>query len=155
MNYKAVIIGGDFSLLDCIVTRQHKQSDHSSLVSFLCLYLAVFLNIFQGFVMSPVCSCSRSTRRLSLGWRSCPAELLDQQESPLPTASAAPPSSHLTDACRRKTPPSHSLSLNDTCRRKTPSHYPSLSFTFTHSLSSSPICFFPFVTLFCLFVVFF
>lgn len=137
-------------------TRLHYHSTTQAVGSFISRVLSpVFLNIFQGFVMSPVCSCSRSTRRLSLGWRSCPAELLDQQESPLPTASAAPPSSHLTDACRRKTPPSHSLSLTETCRRKTPWHYPlSLSFTFTHSLSSSPIRFFLFVTLFCLFGVF-
>lgn len=83
----------------------------------------------------PVCSCSRNIRRLSLGWRSCPAELLDRRESPLPTASAAPPSSHLTDACRRKTPPSHSPLSPCACVYV----YVSLSPSMTHILPSLPL----------------
>lgn len=107
------------------------------------MYLAVS-RLFFGFVMSPVCSCSRSTRRLSLGWCNCPAELLVQQESPLPTASAAPPSSHLTDAYRRKTPPSHSplphLLMHAGGKHH---HITPLSLTHIHNyLSSSPICFY-------------
>lgn len=50
----------------------------------------------QRFARSPVRSYFRSIRRLCRGWWNCPVTLCDPLEFPLPAASAAPPSLHLS-----------------------------------------------------------